>query len=122
MLNNMPKIIGIAFFSIPALSQAQRVHLQNVHIVNQGGSVVQGEVYYVGSRYALCSKDSYIIKRNSDWTAPSRGVCPVTKITVRFIDTDGSAKDGVPFKAKASLSSEFKLVKMDDGNVKVEKK
>ena len=124
MLKNISKtiIMGAVFCSIPALSQALPVNLENVHIVNQSGYIVAGEVDYVASHYGVCSKDTYLIGHKGDWEASSRGLCPVTRVTVSVIDAAGNVlKDGVPFKAKASSSSEFKVVKTADGNVKVEK-
>ena len=127
MLKNISKtiIMGAVFCSIPALSQAHRVHLDNVHIVNKTNYVIQGEVDYTEIprvHISLCSNDSYLTGRNGSWTASSRGFCLVSKITVKFIDANGDLKVGVPFTSLASYASEFEVVKTADGNVKVEKK
>ena len=82
-----------------------------VHIVNSTPYNGQGKVEYASS---LCSDDDYKINAHGHWTADSRGVCLVTKISAKM-DVFGTTYDAKPYTSSPGTSySQFLIAQVGD--------
>ena len=77
-----------------------------VNIVNSTPYYVTGTVHYAS---AFCSNDNFSVDSQKTWTAKSRGVCLVTKITASVKVTNGAVSatpytsSGTSYSSKRAL-------------------
>jgi hypothetical protein len=83
-----------------------------VHISNSTNYDASGEVSY---RSAFCKDDKYTAPANKSWTAKSRGVCLVTKITAT-LSVLGTDHEAAPYESVGTSYSQFAIVQLDGGN------
>ena len=80
-----------------------------VHIVNSTNYTVKGTV-----KYAACSSDDFEIAPWGNWTAGSRGVCLLTKITAN-VYTPGKTEEADSYSSSGTSYSQFAILKKTDG-------
>lgn len=81
-----------------------------VHIVNSTDYSVKGHV-----KYAACSGDDFLIAPWGNWTADSRGVCLLTKITAT-VYTPGKTAEAVPYTSSGTSYSQFAIIQTSPDN------
>jgi len=86
--------------------QANSAAYPLVNIMNSTPYYVCGKVSY-GS--LLCSNDDYCVDSQSSWTAKSRGVCLVTKITASVKIPNG-AVSATPYSSTGTSYSKFAVI------------
>lgn len=82
-----------------------------VKITNSTPFEAVGEVCYLS---AFCSNDDYQVKSFHDWTADSRGVCLVNRITATLKTPDGDIQ-AIPYESTGTSYSEFAIIKAYGG-------
>ncbi|AJI73372.1 hypothetical protein AQ14_889 [Francisella tularensis subsp. novicida D9876] len=91
-------------------------HYPYVHIENTTDFYIKGTVGYAS---AFCSDDNFYITPNSSWTADSRGVCLVTKITATNQNT---GETGTSYESSGTAYSQFLIYKDTNGKPSVTRK
>jgi len=92
---------SVAFAGLPA-----------VHIKNRTSHHVRGVVTYLSG---FCKKVGYKIPAHGTWHH-SRGVCLITGITVQDTKT---GVWGLPYASSGTSYSQFKIVRLHSGELKV---
>jgi hypothetical protein len=77
-----------------------------VSIVNSTNYTASGKVSYAS---IFCSDDNYTVGPNSTWTASSRGVCLVTKITAT-LSVFGTDYQATPYESSGTSYSQFAII------------
>jgi hypothetical protein len=83
-----------------------------VSVSNSVQYVVSGTVEYASF---LCSDDDFDVTPNTVWTATSRGVCLVTKITATVKTPQGNI-DATPYTSSGTSYSQYAVINYGDGN------
>ena len=83
--------------------------LVNIH--NSAQDVACGTVQYAS---AFCSNDDYCVSPGRTWTASSRGVCLITKITAS-VQTPGGDTVAVEYTSSGTSYSTFAVISSDNG-------
>lgn len=86
-----------------------------VNIVNSTSLDVKGEVDYMSN---FCSDDSFTISPNASWTAESRGVCLVTKVSAT-VQTPSGKVDAIPYTSSGTSYSMFVIIQTGPLNFEV---
>lgn len=81
-----------------------------VHIVNSTNYSVKGKV-----KYAACSSDDFVIAPWGSWTADSRGVCLLTKITAD-VYTPVKTSEAIPYSSSGTSYSQFAVLQTAPDN------
>lgn len=81
-----------------------------VHIVNSTNYTVKGTV-----KYAACSSDDFEITPWGNWTASSRGVCLLTKITAK-VYTPGKTEEATSYSSSGTSYSQFAVLQTAPNN------
>lgn len=76
---------------------------------------VSGKVTYAS---LFCSDDSYSATPNTTWTASSRGVCLVTKISAT-VKTPGGDIVATPYSSSGTSYSKFAVIQTGPGKFEV---
>ncbi|MBP1962991.1 hypothetical protein GQF04_28400 [Paenibacillus aceris] len=79
-----------------------------VQIVNSTSFNVSGKVEYASF---LCSDDNYNVQRDETWTATSRGVCLVTRITATVKTPSGNIT-AEPYTSSGTSFSKFAIIQV----------
>jgi hypothetical protein len=82
-----------------------------VSIANSTGYSISGKVSY---RSAFCSNDDYSVGNGKTWTASSRGICLLTKITAT-VDTPNGNVDAKSYTSAGTTYARFAVVAADGG-------
>lgn len=79
-----------------------------VNVTNSTSSPVSGTVEYAS---IFCSNDNYNVAPNGGtWTASSRGVCLVTKVTANVHLPDGRVIPATPYESSGTSYSTFAVI------------
>ena len=82
-----------------------------VHISNSTPYAAAGKVEYAS---AFCSNDDYTANANGgQWTASSRGVCLVTKVSAK-LNVNGNWVDASPYTSSGTSYSQFTIYQSGD--------
>jgi hypothetical protein len=77
-----------------------------VDIANSTEFIVSGKVSY---KSLLCKNDDYNVTPKTHWTAKSRGVCLVTRITA-IVKTPNGNIEAKPYKSSGTSYSQFAVI------------
>ena len=89
----------------------------DVHIVNSTNYPGQGKVEYATP--LVCSTDDYKVSAGGDWTANSRGVCLVAKISAK-LNVNGTTYDATPYTSTPGTSySQFAILQVGSNQFEV---
>lgn len=77
-----------------------------VQIVNATNYIASGTVSYAS---AFCSNDHYTVTPNTTWTATSRGVCLLTKITATVQTPNGNIV-AAEYTSSGTSYSQFAII------------
>lgn len=86
-----------------------------VTIVDSTPFNISGEVEYAS---IFCSNDSYSATPNTTWSASSRGVCLVTKITATVITPNGNVQ-ATAYTSSGTSYSRFAVIQTGPGKFEV---
>lgn len=84
-----------------------------VHISNSTNYAVRGHV-----SYAACSGDDFEIQPMQSWTAKSRGVCLLTRISATVYTPDHTV-DAESYRSSGTSYSQFSILQLDPGKYTV---
>lgn len=87
-----------------------------VHIVNSTTYSVSGTADYAS---AFCSNDNYGMGPGQSWTASSRGVCLLTKISANVV-TPGGTIAATPYTSSGTSYSQFAVIQTNDNPLQFE--
>lgn len=77
-----------------------------VNIFDSTNYIASGKVSYAS---AFCSDDTYYVTPNTSWTANSRGVCLVTKISAT-VETPTGKFEATPYTSSGTSYSQFAVI------------
>lgn len=87
-----------------------------VHIHNSTRYTVTGKVSYMSM---FCADDKYEVFPFDTWTAKSRGVCLLTKITATVHLEDGTEAEARPYQSSGTSYSGFAVVQLSENTFAV---
>ncbi|WP_219834643.1 hypothetical protein [Paenibacillus sp. R14(2021)] len=79
-----------------------------VQIFNSTSFNASGKVEYAS---IFCSDDSYSVQRDETWTASSRGVCLLTRITATVKTPSGNI-EAIPYTSSGTSFSKFAIIQI----------
>lgn len=86
-----------------------------VTIANSTNYIATGKVYYMS---AFCSDDDYSVTPYTTWTASSRGVCLLTKITA-LVKTPNGEINATPYTSSGTSYSQFAILQTGPSSFEV---
>ncbi|SFT23616.1 hypothetical protein [Paenibacillus sp. BC26] len=86
-----------------------------VQIFNSTSYNAFGTVEYAS---IFCSDDNYRVARNSTWTASSRGICLVTRITA-VVQTPSGNIQAEPYNSSGTSFSQFAIIQVGENRFQV---
>jgi hypothetical protein len=87
-----------------------------VQIVNSTNYAARGKVEYLSF---FCSDDNYYVGPWSSWSASSRGLCLLTKISAVLVGTPSGDIQATPYTSSGTSYSQFAVIQWGANSFRV---